>query len=147
VRQKVTYDGKPVTLPVLQDHAMALAMKHMREHPVRRSNAGCGRIPADCRFAILTSPAHKPSAFLDLLSLAKRIHRDRAGAALQLANATLFLPGETAGRPTVKVWTLCEGIPHHFLGYCWVGRVQSPREVLQAALDVVQPRRFEEAAA
>ncbi len=102
-----------------------------------------GRIPPGCRFALLTGPHQKPKAFGDLVSLAKAIHRERGDAALQIASATLYLPGEDGGRAVVKVTTLCEGSPHRFIGYAWVGEVHSPRDTLMHGLNAVQPRRFE----
>ena len=119
MRKYVTPDGKPVDLPRLRDTAMAFARKRFAAAPPRPA-AGAGRIPTGCRFAILRSPLDKPTVFADLKALARRVHRDRAGAAIQMVNATLYIPGEATGRSVAKIVTLCEGAPHRDLGYAWV---------------------------
>ncbi len=83
------------------------------------------RMPsADVRFALVrepTNPLAKPRAFVTLGELARAIHRDRAGAPIQLDDdvpLNIRDWGEVRG---VAVFTLTEGgDKHRFIDWAWL---------------------------
>ncbi|MES2034908.1 MAG: hypothetical protein V4466_12095 [Pseudomonadota bacterium] len=90
-------------------------------------------LPAGCPYALVTAAAGaKPWAFPGLAQLARRIHRERAGEALQLRPVRVrFKDG-----PRDVVQVLCVdqvGGRERLIGYAWIsGRDWT---VLTAALD------------
>lgn len=89
-------------------------------------------VPSGYRFALVTADAHrKPAVFHDLAQLARRIHADRDGEALQLTPVRVrFRDGP---RHAVQVMAHDAGGRARLIGYAWISG--KPWEALQAALD------------
>jgi hypothetical protein len=102
-------------------------------------------MPATADYALLTSaqPSAKPWVFPTLDALARRIHRDRRGEALDLRTTKINVP-PFGQRTVTAIYALDQvGGRARFLGYAWA-RGQS-REALQAALQAVEPNMAEAA--
>lgn len=83
-------------------------------------------------------PGTKPTVYRSLDDLVRRIHRDRAGQALQLNDDRLFVRSEAAPRKVVAVYGLDQvGGRTRFIGYAWLKG--QGREALQAALADAEP--------
>lgn len=83
-------------------------------------------------------PGTKPTVYRSAEDLARRIHRERAGQALQLKDDRLLVRSEPAPRRVVAVYGLDQvGGRTRFIGYAWLKG--QGREALQAALEAVQP--------
>lgn len=86
-------------------------------------------------FPTLT-PGRKPWGYPSLQALARRIHRDRAGDALQLHQEKVSFRDHV--REVTAVYAEDPTSQRvRFLGYAWTG--DRPREALEAALRQLQP--------
>ncbi|MDP3853176.1 hypothetical protein [Phenylobacterium sp.] len=108
--------------------------------PVATHRAWCPGARAAYDYALLANlhPLTKPMVFADLSALARRIHRDRQGQALQLRNDRVHLAFDGSIRRVVAVYGEDQvGQRTRFIGYAWLnGR---DWEALQAALDAAEP--------
>jgi hypothetical protein len=102
----------------------------------------------DARYALLRHPSEKPFVYDSADALARRIHRDRRGAALDIgARPVMLWPrGRPEGIATVKVFALDDGQPHRLLGYAYLDNSDRCVDALKAALERAEPRQFEVAA-
>lgn len=102
-------------------------------------------MPAEADYALLTSarPSAKPWVFPDIDGLARRIHRDRRGEALDLRTTKINVPPFGIRRVIAVYGQDQVGGRTRFIGYAWA-RGQS-REALEAALQAVEPSMAEAA--
>jgi hypothetical protein len=93
-------------------------------------------LPSGVPYALFPNvqPRMKPFAYPSLDALARRIHRDRRGDALQLRTVTVRFKD----RPRSAVQVMAEDIGGRtrLIGYAWLAG--KPREVLEAALERVE---------
>jgi hypothetical protein len=96
-------------------------------------------MPPDARFALFRSVREKPLAFTTLAALARRVHAERAGRAVELSEETVDFKDQP--RAVVAVHTLgLDGMRDRLVGYAWLDGAR-PRERLEGAVDAQQPRR------
>ncbi len=93
-------------------------------------------MPVAYDFALLPdrAPRTKPAVFPDLPSLARRIHRDRLGQALQLRPDRVIVDGQVGPLSVIAIHAEdAAGNVTRFLGYAWLeGR---GLDALKGALD------------
>lgn len=91
-------------------------------------------MPANARFALFPNADEQPTVFGGRAALAKAIHKARAGAGIELADARLHIQGAAAELRVVSVYLQdAGGSRAGFLGYAYLAG--AGRLTLQAALD------------
>ncbi|MFN4176460.1 hypothetical protein [Phenylobacterium sp.] len=99
-------------------------------------------MPSGLAYALLPHlrPGARPLGYPSLRALARRIHRDRAGHALQLRNATLSF--QDRARPVIEVLAEDQASGSvRRIGFAWIAGADAftGPQVLQAALSAEVP--------